>query len=100
VRVFILLFSICDKFRGASPEIVPELSPCFILSSVLATSFLPEVVWDRGRPSHVLFSVESYQKLAAKQKSIVELLGMPQAAEVEFEPPRLKGNLHKPADLS
>jgi hypothetical protein len=27
-------------------------------------------------------------------------LGMPQAAEVEFEPPRMTGNLHQPADLS
>jgi hypothetical protein len=25
---------------------------------------------------------------------------MPQAAEVEFEPPRMKDNLHQPADLS
>ena len=60
----------------------------------------PVIITDRGRPSHVLLSVEEYQKLTEEQKSIVELLGMPQAAEVEFEPPRLKGNLHKPADLS
>ena len=60
----------------------------------------PVIITDRGRPSHVLLSVEEYQKLTEGQKSIAELLGMPQAAAVEFEPPRLKGKLHKPADLS
>ena len=60
----------------------------------------PVIITDRGRPSHVLLSVEDYHKLTEGQKSIVELLGMPQAAEVEFDPPRLKGSLHKLADLS
>lgn len=59
----------------------------------------PVFITDRGRPSHVLLSVEEYQKLTEGQKSIVELLGMPKAAEIEFKPPRLKGNLHRPADL-
>ena len=27
------------------------------------------------------------------------LLGMAEAAEIEFEPPRLMGKLHEPADL-
>src|SRR2546430_14190336 len=60
----------------------------------------PVFITDRGRPSHVLLTVEEYQKLTEGQKSIVDLLGMPQAAEIEFEPPRMKGNLHQPADLS
>ncbi len=60
----------------------------------------PVFITDRGRPSHVLLSVEEYQKLTEGQKSIVDLLGMPKAAEIAFEPPRLKGNLHEPADLS
>ena len=60
----------------------------------------PVFITDRGRPSHVLLTAEEYQKLTQGQKSIADLLGMPQSAEVEFEPPRMKGNLHKPADLS
>jgi prevent-host-death family protein len=60
----------------------------------------PVFITDRGRPSHVLLTVEEYQKLTGGQKSIVDLLGMPQAAEVEFEPPRMKDNLHQPTDLS
>jgi len=60
----------------------------------------PVLITDRGRPSHVLLTVEEYQKLTEGQKSIVDLLGMPQAAAVEFEPPRMAGNLQQPADLS
>ncbi len=60
----------------------------------------PVFITDRGRPSHVLLTVEEYQKLTEGQESIVDLLGMPEAAEVKFEPPRMKGNLHEPADLS
>ncbi len=60
----------------------------------------PVFITDRGRPSHVLLSVEEYRKLTEGQKSIVDLLGMPQASEVEFEPGRMKDNLHQPADLS
>ena len=60
----------------------------------------PVFITDRGRPSHVLLTVEEYQKLTEGQESIVELLTMPGAAEVEFEPPRIKGNLHEPADFS
>ena len=48
----------------------------------------------------MLLTVEEYQKLTEGQESIVDLLGMPEAAEVKFEPRRMKGNLHEPADLS
>lgn len=60
----------------------------------------PVFITDRGRPSHVLLTVEDYQKLTGKQGNIVDLLGMPEAAEVEFEPPRMKGDLHQTTDLS
>ena len=60
----------------------------------------PVFITDRGRPSHVLITAEEYQRITGGQKSIVELLAMPEAAEIEFEPPRLIGNLHKPVDLT
>jgi len=34
------------------------------------------------------------------QASIADLLAMPEAADIEFEPPRLGGGLCRPADLS
>ncbi|MFZ2449016.1 MAG: type II toxin-antitoxin system Phd/YefM family antitoxin [Methylovulum miyakonense] len=60
----------------------------------------PVFITDRGRPSHVLLTIEDYQKLTDKNASIIELLAMPEAADVEFEPPRLSNTLCKPADLS
>src|SRR5271170_7262590 len=60
----------------------------------------PVFITDRGRPSHVLLTVEEYERITEGQKSVVDLLAMPAAAEVEFEPPRLRGNLHDPADLT
>ncbi len=60
----------------------------------------PVFITDRGRPAHVLLSIEEYRKITQKQKSIAELLAMPAAAEIEFDPPRLGGELVRPADFS
>jgi hypothetical protein len=60
----------------------------------------PVFITDRGRPSHVLLTVEDYQKITGGQKCIGDLLAMPEAARIEFEPPRLKGHWHEPLDLS
>jgi prevent-host-death family protein len=60
----------------------------------------PVFITDRGRPSHVLLTVEEYQRITAGQKNVADLLAMPAAAEIEFEPPRVGGILHEPADLT
>ena len=60
----------------------------------------PVFITDRGRPSHVLLTVEEYQRIIGGQKSVADLLAMPAAAKIEFEPPRLRGNLHESADLT
>jgi len=59
----------------------------------------PVFITDRGRPSHVLLTVEEYQRLTKGQKSIVDLLAMPDAADIDFEPPRVD-KLHEVPDLS
>lgn len=59
----------------------------------------PVFITDRGRPSHVLLSIEEYQRLARQEPGIVELLAMPGAEDVEFDPPRVTG-LSRAADLS
>lgn len=59
----------------------------------------PVFITDRGKPAHVLLSIEAYRRLAGSQKSILDLLADPKAAEVPFEPDRL-GRLTRPADLS
>lgn len=60
----------------------------------------PVFITDRGRPAHVLLTVEDYQAMARKRKNIVELLAMPDAAKIEFEPPRLGDEIVRPADFS
>ena len=59
----------------------------------------PVFITDRGRPAHVLMTIEQYQALAGPTASIVDLLAMPDAAEVaDFEAPRAD-RLYRPADL-
>lgn len=58
----------------------------------------PVFITDRGRPAHVLLSIDDYQRLG-KHRSIVEALAMPGLAEIEFEPPRVDLSV-RPADLS
>lgn len=57
-------------------------------------------ITDRGRPAHVLLTVEDYRQLTNKHESIIDLLAMPDAADIDFEPQRLRGPLSRPADLS
>jgi PHD/YefM family antitoxin component YafN of YafNO toxin-antitoxin module len=48
----------------------------------------PVFITDRGKPAHVLLTIEEYRELTGKQGSIVDLLAMPNGAEIEFEPAR------------
>ena len=58
----------------------------------------PVFITDRGRPAHVLLTIEDYEKLAGASASIIDLLGMPGVEDIPFEAPRADG-LHRPADL-
>jgi prevent-host-death family protein len=60
----------------------------------------PVFITDRGRPAHVLLTIEDYQKLAGSQTSIVDQLAMPGVEDIEFDPPRLGNGPPRPADLS
>ena len=59
----------------------------------------PVFITDRGKPAHVLLSIEAYRRLTGLQESILDLLSDPEAADVAFEPGRLR-DLTRPADLS
>jgi len=59
----------------------------------------PVFITDRGRTAHVLLTIEEYQKITGKGKSILELLAMPEADAIEFDPPRLGENIFRPADF-
>lgn len=60
----------------------------------------PVFITDRGQPSLVLMTAEDYRKLAGKKKNLAELLYMPGAEDIEFEVPKLKDDLMRPADFS
>lgn len=59
----------------------------------------PVIITDRGKASHVLLSIEEYQKLSRATASIVDLLVMPETADIEFETERAV-IIHRPVDLS
>ena len=64
-----------------------------------AASRGPVFITDRGRPAHVLLTIERYQELSGPTTSIVSLLSMPDAEDVDFDAPRA-GELFRAADLS
>ena len=59
----------------------------------------PVFITDRGKPAHVLLSIADYQRLVGHQSRITDLLAMPNAGSVEFQPPKIVIN-SRPADLS
>jgi prevent-host-death family protein len=59
----------------------------------------PVFITDRGKPAHVLLSIEEYQRLTGGRRSIVDALSMPGLAEIDFDPPRSR-ELARPADFS
>jgi prevent-host-death family protein len=59
----------------------------------------PVFITDRGRPAHVLLTIEEYRRLAGGGPSAADVLSDPKGVEIEFDPPRL-GDVARAADLS
>lgn len=49
----------------------------------------PVFITDRGRPAHVLLSIEEYRRLTGQGRSLVDALSMPGLSAIEFDAPRL-----------
>jgi prevent-host-death family protein len=64
-----------------------------------ATSKGPVFITDRGKPAHVLLSIEEYQRITGKRRNIVDALSMPGLADIEFDPPHSR-DLPRAADFS
>jgi prevent-host-death family protein len=47
----------------------------------------PVFITHRGRSSHVLLTIEEYERMKGKQPSLAELLAMPGAEDIEFKIP-------------
>lgn len=45
----------------------------------------PVFVTDRGKPTHVLMSIDSFRHLTGQTETIVDLLAMPAPAEIDAD---------------
>lgn len=64
-----------------------------------ATKKGPVFITDRGKPAHVLLSIEQYQQLTKQRRNIADSLAMPGIENIDFEPQRVTIET-RPADLS
>ena len=58
----------------------------------------PVFITDRGRPAHVLLSIEEYQRLTGKGRTLLDAISRWDGGDFEFEPVKL-GDISRPADL-
>jgi prevent-host-death family protein len=59
----------------------------------------PVFITDRGKPAHVLLSIEEYRRLTGGHRKTADALAMPGVADIELEPPRATIGI-RPADFS
>jgi prevent-host-death family protein len=60
----------------------------------------PVFITDRGRPAHVLLSIEEYRRLAGGGRSLLDAIAdRSEDRDVEFDPPRLEGPIGRPVAL-
>jgi prevent-host-death family protein len=59
----------------------------------------PVFITDRGKPAHVLLTVEAYRQLTGSRRKIADILAMPGVEDIEFDPPRIDIEI-RPADFS
>lgn len=68
---------------------------------VRAATKEPVFLTNRGKATHVLMSIEHYEKMQGGQKSVVDSLRQDGGPEYdfEFEAPKLGGELFRPVGL-
>ena len=60
----------------------------------------PVIITDRGKPAHVLLSIEQYRQITKSEKNLLDLLAMPSAADIDFDPPKIDKSFLQHADLT
>lgn len=60
----------------------------------------PVFITDRGRPAHVLLNIHEYEEIIQKKENILDLLAMPGAEEIDFQPQPKNKKFYHPADFS
>lgn len=58
----------------------------------------PVFITDRGRPAHVLLTIEDYERLTKPRRSLLEALYMPgmEDIELDLDRPKTKSSLRIP----
>lgn len=64
-----------------------------------ATRNGPVIITDRGRPAHVLLTIEEYRRITGAGRKVADLLAMPGAEDVELTLPE-RTDRPRVADLS
>jgi prevent-host-death family protein len=64
-----------------------------------AASNGPVFITDRGKPAHVLLSIDEYRRITGGRRNIADVLAMPGLADIDFDPPRANIGA-RPADFS
>jgi len=59
----------------------------------------PVFITDRGRPAHVLLSIEEYRRITGGRLKIADMLAMPGTQDADLEIPQLR-DLPRPAKLA
>jgi prevent-host-death family protein len=60
----------------------------------------PVFITDRGRPAHVLLSIDEYRRLTASGRSLLDAIADDsEDGDFEFDPPRLVGPIGRPIDF-
>jgi prevent-host-death family protein len=59
----------------------------------------PVIITDRGRPSHVLLSIEDYRKLTSDGRNLLEIVAQEEDDDVDFNPPRMGDRVFRSVDL-
>ena len=63
-----------------------------------ATQNGPVFITERGRPAHVLLTMDDYTRLSGRLPSLADTLGIKDGDDIEFDPPKLNF-ISKPADF-
>lgn len=59
-----------------------------VSSAKRAARLEPVFITDRGKPTHVLMSIDAFRQLTGHAETIVDLLAMPSPAEIDLEAAR------------
>lgn len=65
-----------------------------------AASKGPVFITDRGKPAHVLLTIEDYRRLTGRGANIIDLLAAREDEPIDFDPPPLSSGLYRPANFT